>query len=216
MERYLGHQFGRAGVAMNGWGIIGWLAVITSTVQFIPQVSRIITTKNTQGVSKLFWVFLAAQSAAWIVYGYILALYQILVINCVVFVASFVVWMVLHHFKRLWLNCFVMPISQLALAFAVLILAGTTVIGNIALLGSIFAWLPQAYTAVVRRDVSGLSPLSWVLVLLSSVAWMLYGHGVSEWRVQIPALSAASVAVIVLIRIVQTRTTATKNGSQSD
>ncbi|MFV0263964.1 MAG: SemiSWEET transporter [Kluyvera sp.] len=48
---------------------IGYLAASLTTLSFLPQAIKVITTRNTQGISGLMYVMFVCGLALWLVYG---------------------------------------------------------------------------------------------------------------------------------------------------
>lgn len=190
---------------MSSTAIIGWLGVIVSSIEFVPQIVRLLATRNTRGISPLFWTLVAVQTTTWIFYGYIEDIIPVTVVNTIVLTGACIVLYLMD--LRLDRKYSVAGIIFLTTAFCYVLVNQSQIdfLGNVALSLSIIVWLPQARVALVRRDLSGLSVSSWTLVLVSSSLWLFYGHLISDWRVQVPALTAASAALIVVYRIIHTR-----------
>ncbi len=51
------------------YSIIGWLAVILTSIQFIPQVVKSLKTKELNGVSLGSFLLIIAAASTWILYG---------------------------------------------------------------------------------------------------------------------------------------------------
>ena len=148
---------------------------------------------------------MAVQTTTWIFYGYIEDIIPVTVVNTIVLTGACIVLYLMD--LRLDRKYSVAGIIFLTTAFCYVLVNQSQIdfLGNVALSLSIIVWLPQARVALVRRDLSGLSVSSWTLVLVSSSLWLFYGHLISDWRVQVPALTAASAALIVVYRIIHTR-----------
>ena len=49
--------------------MIGYLAASLTTLSFLPQAFKVITTRNTQGISGLMYVMFVCGLVLWLVYG---------------------------------------------------------------------------------------------------------------------------------------------------
>ncbi|EHM46329.1 MAG: SemiSWEET transporter [Yokenella regensburgei] len=49
--------------------IIGYLAAMLTTLSFLPQAIKVISTRNTQGISRLMYIMFVTGLALWLVYG---------------------------------------------------------------------------------------------------------------------------------------------------
>lgn len=54
---------------MDWISTIGYLAASLTTLSFLPQAFKVITTKNTQGISGLMYVMFVAGLVMWLIYG---------------------------------------------------------------------------------------------------------------------------------------------------
>lgn len=54
---------------MEWISLIGYLAASLTTLSFLPQAFKVITTRNTQGISVLMYVMFVCGLALWLVYG---------------------------------------------------------------------------------------------------------------------------------------------------
>ncbi|MFU0854368.1 SemiSWEET transporter [Kluyvera cryocrescens] len=54
---------------MEWISLIGYLAASLTTLSFLPQAFKVITTRNTQGISGLMYVMFVCGLALWLVYG---------------------------------------------------------------------------------------------------------------------------------------------------
>lgn len=54
---------------MEWVSLIGYLAASLTTLSFLPQAFKVITTQNTQGISGLMYVMFVCALTLWLVYG---------------------------------------------------------------------------------------------------------------------------------------------------
>lgn len=54
---------------MEWISLIGYLAASLTTLSFLPQTFKVITTRNTQGISGLMYVMFVCGLVLWLVYG---------------------------------------------------------------------------------------------------------------------------------------------------
>lgn len=54
---------------MEWISLIGYLAASLTTLSFLPQAFKVITTRNTQGISGLMYVMFVCGLVLWLVYG---------------------------------------------------------------------------------------------------------------------------------------------------
>lgn len=54
---------------MDWISTVGYLAASLTTLSFLPQAFKVITTRNTQGISGLMYVMFVAGLVMWLIYG---------------------------------------------------------------------------------------------------------------------------------------------------
>ncbi|MBN6042487.1 SemiSWEET transporter [Citrobacter sp. ku-bf4] len=54
---------------MEWISLIGYLAACLTTLSFLPQAIKVITTRNTQGISGLMYVMFVCGLVMWLIYG---------------------------------------------------------------------------------------------------------------------------------------------------
>ena len=70
---------------------IGTLAAILTTAAFVPQVVRVIRTRDTHAISLIMYVLFSLGVALWCVYGLLLGLWPVLVANLITLLLALVV-----------------------------------------------------------------------------------------------------------------------------
>ena len=90
----------RRGVIMF-FEIIGFIAAIITTSSFIPQAVKTVKTKNTKGISLIMYVIFVFGVALWLVYGFGVKNYQIILANGFGFILASIV---LYHKVKNVLN----------------------------------------------------------------------------------------------------------------
>lgn len=68
--------------------LIGYLAAICTTIAFIPQVVRIVKTKDTKGISLIMYITFTIGVLSWLIYGICLNELPIVLCNAVTLVLS--------------------------------------------------------------------------------------------------------------------------------
>ena len=54
---------------MEWISLIGYLAASLTTLSFLPQAIKVITTRNTQGISGLMYIIFVCGLVMWLIYG---------------------------------------------------------------------------------------------------------------------------------------------------
>lgn len=84
---------------------IGIVAAFLTTIAFVPQVLRVMRTRNTHAISLWMYMLFSTGVLLWLVYGIMLRLWPVIVANSVTLVLSLVV----IFFK---LRCSEQPMSK--------------------------------------------------------------------------------------------------------
>ena len=78
--------------------IIGTIGAILTTACFIPQVVKIIRTKDTRSISLMMYVVFTLGVACWLTYGIILNALPVIIANAVTLVLTFIIiWQKVKH-----------------------------------------------------------------------------------------------------------------------
>ena len=70
---------------------IGALAALLTTVAFVPQVVRVIRTRDTHAISLFMYLFFSLGVTLWCVYGLLLGLWPVVVANVITLALALVV-----------------------------------------------------------------------------------------------------------------------------
>lgn len=73
--------------------IIGWLAVVLTAVQFIPQVVKAYTTKELKGASLATFVMIVVTASTWIVHGILHSDSVVIAANSLVLISAIAIVM---------------------------------------------------------------------------------------------------------------------------
>lgn len=76
---------------MNIITLIGALAATGTTLSFVPQVARIIKTKNTEGISLLMYIIFTTGITLWLIYGILLGDWPIIAANLVTLALAMII-----------------------------------------------------------------------------------------------------------------------------
>jgi uncharacterized protein with PQ loop repeat len=181
--------------------LAGSIALVLTAIQFVPQVARLVRFEHREGISSVFWVLIGTQGLLWIVYALDQSLQFVSLVNSLVLIASIVI---LAHVRA--------PRAAVKASMVIGCTAGVSLVaarfllpaaaaGTAATVLAIGCWLPQAWRASVDSNLRGLSPLSWLLTLTSSLAWWTHGFFLPDSRVQVTASAGFLASAWVLICI---------------
>ena len=68
--------------------IVGYIAAILTTFSFLPQALKIVRTKDTHSISLKMYLMFTSGVFAWLIYGLLQGLMQIIIANFITFLLS--------------------------------------------------------------------------------------------------------------------------------
>jgi MtN3 and saliva related transmembrane protein len=175
-------------IAVTGYGAAVLLAFIS-----LPQVLRLLRSRDTTGVSAPTWVVSVACGACWTEYGITTNLWPTILSNALYALGALLVLRLLS--KRVAALGVLTAASVFAISWALPV----GVVGVVAVLITLGAYAPQA-RASLREDLSGVAMGTWALALATEVLWALYGILTGVWAVAAPSAVTAPLALLILLR----------------
>ena len=192
---------------------IGWLACALTIIVAWPQIIKIGLTGSDKGVSALAWALAAYGHSLWAIFSYATGQTPMLVANLCTAAAEAILasWLLLRRRQVIYLSGFFA-------SFAVVLYTSTYFIDNIALEVSLLAaalgafWrVPQWYlsrqaaTTKSSDTIAGVSTITWLLLVLSSACWVIYGVAQYQWVQSVVSFGNMGVSLIVLLTTVKAR-----------
>ena len=80
--------------------IFGYLAAILTTAAFLPQLIKTIKTKKADDVSLTTLVMFITGVGSWIIYGYVISSYPLLIANVITLVLNLLILISKLYFKK--------------------------------------------------------------------------------------------------------------------
>lgn len=75
----------------GGYELLGFIAAICTTISFVPQVMKIIKTKETRDISLLMYIVLTFGILLWLIYGFLIQQLPIIIANGIVLILGLVI-----------------------------------------------------------------------------------------------------------------------------
>jgi uncharacterized protein with PQ loop repeat len=183
--------------------VLGWIAVVTFVVRLIPQPVRLARTGIPDGVSPLTALNVALTELAWFIYGLSQGSVPIWIVSLPSFpLAMWTVVLLRRQTTRRDLIGAALWTAVIALAW----LGG--MLGAVLGLAVIVQFGPQVWVALRTDDLQGISPNAWRLSILDACVWGAYGITITDYALIGYASTLIVFAVIILVRVRQTRSTA--------
>ena len=181
---------------------IGWLAVLLTAAQLIPQVVRTTRTGDTAGVSAGMFAIMLAQAWAWIGYSAREELLQPIIVNLVLTMCAVMMIRLLMRNGAPHVGTAVaVVIGLLAIELLVFLWAPPEALGVLATALAFLLLWPQVFVAMRSRDLSGLSASSWILSVSNTVLWVVYGIGRGAELLWLSAGHALVLSLVILARM---------------
>jgi MtN3 and saliva related transmembrane protein len=177
--------------------VVGWLAAAATLLSSVPQVVRLLRTRNTSGVS--IWTYTIWTSAAlwWAAWGFSAGAKPSLAVNLACIPVLFAMVLLLRPTRAHWAVLLLSLVGSLAG-----MLWSPTSLMVIGSLGQILLGLPAAAEALRRdADLSGVAPGTWAMVILSGVLWLVFDTGIGYSAAGAAGTFQALVAVVILLRV---------------
>ncbi|MCA0294762.1 MAG: hypothetical protein LCH96_05480 [Actinobacteria bacterium] len=154
---------------------LGWVATFVGTVLAVPQLVRLLRTRNIEGLSLAGWQTALVLNLAWTYHGISIGqLPQILSSSLALFTTvPILVLMTRQLNRRLWPT--VLPsLAVAATMIAVDVGLGSAAYGVVAILPGIAITAAQTVELVRAEHVRGVSPLSLSLGFLNLTLWVVW------------------------------------------
>ena len=180
---------------------LGAVAIVLQQLRTWPQAVRIIRRKDASGVSVASWSLALVSCVTWLEYGIVFK-DPVFIINNVFNLAGTVAILLalVRHAGASPALPLLVALGTTAVVWLMNVLGGRTAVGTAATLMGIAMFLPQVIK-VFRSPTSGVSPVTWALVSLSSLSWLAYGLVMHQPAVWISHLVILPCAVTVLGRL---------------
>src|SRR5688500_2354845 len=155
-------------------GTLGAIGMVIGLVRALPQLIRLLRTRDAHGVSLDTATTSSVVSFAWMTYGILTGQFAVALasglsgaVYCLIAVFALVLG---RHFREVRAAPY-----WLAIVTVVTLTAGSVGLGVILAVGALVANLPQVIVAYRERDLTGLSPSTWALTASDGAVWSLYG-----------------------------------------
>jgi uncharacterized protein with PQ loop repeat len=187
---------------------IGIIAPLFTILQCVAQAMRINRT-GAAGVSMSTWILSAFVAEAWIAYGFSFHVPAEIYANVAFLIVAGYVVLVAARSQNVLRNASIGCLGATALA-VLISLTGMShhwrwILATIAVGGAVVIYLPQMILTLRSRDLVGVSIVSWVLALVTSLAWTLYGVLIHQPPVALPAVVMIPTTLVILVQVTRHR-----------
>jgi uncharacterized protein with PQ loop repeat len=155
------------------------------------------------------WILSAFVAEAWIAYGFSFHVPAEIYANVAFLIVAGYVVLVAARSQNVLRNASIGCLGATALA-VLISLTGMShhwrwILATIAVGGAVVIYLPQMILTLRSRDLVGVSIVSWVLALVTSLAWTLYGVLIHQPPVALPAVVMIPTTLVILVQVTRHR-----------
>lgn len=178
-------------------------ATIVGSAMALPQARRLARHRTVEGVSATWIGVSAALNGWWIAYAIAAGVWAVLpvsVISAVLYVTIGVFY--LRTAGRRGVPAMLLGAAVLGMVpLPFLVARGWTVAGVAVGLCYGVQLLPAVVTAYRTRELSGISPSTWLIGWIESTLWLAFGVGIADPAVIAGGLTGATMSLAILVRL---------------
>lgn len=180
--------------------MLGWLAALVGDSIAVPQVVRLLRTRDVSGLSVFGWQTIVSINIAWTVHGFRVGQANMIVANLVGFGMTALVLGLIARELRLNLARLVLPgVAAAAVLVAVDVFFGAGVYGAVAIIPAVLANSAQSIELVRSPRIDGVSPLFLGLGMLNQALWLTWGLLVPEYGTIVSSSATLAVTVFNMV-----------------
>nr|WP_300142956.1 PQ-loop domain-containing transporter [Propionicimonas sp.] len=180
--------------------IVGWAAALVGTVLGLPQLIRLVRTRNVEGLSLPAWQLVLALNIAWTSHGILLGKWNMILPNVFGLGATLPILFLMSRELGRALPRVMLPGILIAAGMIAVDLAfGTAAYGVVAIWPALFANAGQTLELVRSPRVTGVSPVFLISGVLNQVLWLAWGILVPDAGTQITATVTLAVTTLNLL-----------------
>ncbi len=185
---------------MTAVDVLGWLAVVISATMGLPQLVRLVRTRNVEGLSLTGWRLILTMNTVWTVHGALLHQLPMVLTN---FLVLFTTVPILHLLAREHGRNVVSTMAPSLVLAAAMILVdvalGSTAFGVVSTALAVSATAGQSIALIRAPHVLGVSALFTVLAVLYQSLWVAWGLLVPDAATIMAASTAFSMVSFNLV-----------------
>lgn len=171
----------------------GLLAAALITACVVPQVIRVLRSRDLTGVSTTAAAQACLSCGAWTAYALAAGMGLAALSSCLGTALWGTIAAVSAARSRRWPSAWV---AVWGLTVAVAAIAGLTVLGVVLLAEALTNTLPQAWHA--RRQVAGVSVATYVMMTSGAACWVVYAVDAGDWPLSASSLLKAAVCLYIV------------------
>jgi len=181
-------------------------ATVLGSGMAFPQAHRLFRTRRVDGVSA-GWVGVSlALNGWWLAYGLAAGVWALVPVSALSLLLYASIAVLYVHTSG-WASLRTMTVGGLVLAavpLPFLVVGGWTVAGAVVGVSYGLQLLPAVVTAFRAPDLTGVSAGTWILALVESSLWLVYGLAVTDIALIVGGTSGVLMSSLILVRLTVT------------
>jgi len=180
--------------------ILGWVAAAVAAFLGLPQVVRIVRSRDTAGVALLTWQTMLGVGLGWLSHGIQIGSPQQIAANAVGAIWTTTVLVLLIRSRKANPLRVLGPSLLIAAVLALAdVLFGTTVFGLVMIAPTILANFAQTVALIRAPRVEGVSPVFLVAAITTQALWAVWGVAVGDAGTVVASAAGALIVVLNLV-----------------
>lgn len=180
--------------------IFGWLGACVGVILGLPQLLRLMRTRNIDGLSLMSWRLIIAMNIAWTAHGIRLGEANMITTNSLQMACSVPIAVLLSRAERLRpVIVLGTSVGLAALMIGVDQMLGSAMFGVFSIVVAVVSGVGQSVQLVRAPHVNGVSTLFAVLAVVNQVMWVLWGLVVRDTGT---VLTSSTMGVMTVFNLV--------------
>lgn len=185
---------------MTAVDLLGWVATTVGTVLAVPQLVRLVRTRNVEGLSLVGWQTALVLNLAWAAHGITIGqLPQILSSSLALLTTVPILVLLTRELGRRLLPTVLPSLAVAAVMVGVDLVLGSAAYGIVAILPGIAITAAQSVELVRSVHVRGVSPASMALGFLNLTLWVVWALLVNDSGTMIAVSTSWVVAAFNVV-----------------
>lgn len=180
--------------------LFGWLAVVISTTMALPQLLRLIRTRNVEGVSLTAWRAILALNLAWLGHGLRIGELPLILTNGLAPVTTLpILYLLTKSLGRRFLPTLLPSLGLAAAAIGIDIVVGSAAFGVAGVCLAVVSNVGQSLELIRSAHVRGVATLFMVLAVVNQLVWLAWAVMIADPGSTISAASMGAMAAFNLV-----------------
>lgn len=161
--------------------LLGWTATVVGTLLAVPQLARLVRTRNVEGLSLLSWQTALVINIAWAIHGMNIGQAPQMISSALALLTTVPILVMMA--RTLGRRVFPTVLPSLVVAgclVAIDVFLGTAAYGLVAIIPGVVITAAQSVELVRAEHVRGVSPLSTALGFVNITLWLVWAAMIND------------------------------------